>query len=307
MRNSSYLSRNRNYILALAVLSLALSVPVFAATDTVTVDVTINVVAQITVVPTSLSWTTNPGAVGGVINITVKNSGSVNQSNLYAYVNTNETEARRPYGIDAASNYSAGGSLVMRNSTSSTSNFSWVQRKEWNWSSSIDNADFSNIPANSLVARGYFKNGTREYIWAVGNGTNISTDTSSGRCNNTATLFAIENDDDAGTVTTRTPLTTGITRDGGDNEYSYFSVDRDAAPINGMCVAINSNCSYILVYRYDKRTSPNFNTCANADFLRVANMTPGDTETVPVDAWVPNGLPDGALNQATVTFSAAGS
>ena len=286
---------------------LSLSVPIFAATDTVTVDVTISAVAEITVVPTSVTWNpVNPGSIGGVINLTVKNTGSVNQSNLYAYVNTNETERSRPYGIDAPLGYSAGGSLVMRNSTSSTSNFSWVQRKEWNWTTDILNSDFSAIAANSRVMTGYFKNNSADFVWAVGNGSNVTTDTYGGRCNETGTVFAIESDADAGTIATRTPTTGGITLDGSDTEHAYFSVDRAAAPINGMCVAVNRNCTYILVYRYDKRTSPNFNTCANADFLRVANMTPGDTEQVPVDVWVPRGIPDGALTQATLTFSAAG-
>jgi hypothetical protein len=273
----------------------------FAADDTVNVNITINAVSQITVVPSSLNWTAlNPGSVGGVLNLTIKNTGSINVTDMFVYVNTNETEISRPYGSDQASNFSAGSLLVIKNL--SVSKMYWAQRKEWNWTTPIPNIDLASIGQSSRVGWGFLKNTTLEYVWAVGNGTNSSED-GPGLCNNTGALFAIEDDVDTGSTATRTPSTTTITRNAGDADYGYFSVSRATAPINNMCVAVRYDCSYILVYKYDKRS--NFGNCANADYFRKDDLSPGQTDYMYADAWVPLGVPNGQMAIATMTIQAS--
>jgi hypothetical protein len=273
-----------------------------SANDTVLVNITIQAVAQITVMPDSLNWTLlSPGTMGGVINLTMKNTGSLNLTDIFAYLNSNETESRRPYGSDQASNFSAGSLLVMKNN--SAPKMYWVQRKEWNWTTPIPNIDLAAIGQSSRAGWGFFRNTTLEYVWAVGNGTN-SSEGGPGLCNNTGALFAIADLVDTGTGLTRTPSITTITRDAGDAEYSYFSVNRATAPLYDMCVAVHYTCSYILIYKYDKRT--NFGNCANSAHLRHADLAPGQTDDLHADAWVPYGIPNGQMAVATMTIQATG-
>ena len=68
--------------------------PAFAASDYMNVTVNISQVSEITVLPTSLSWTT--GALGSITpgtdstpqNILIKNTGSMNVSQLYLNAST---------------------------------------------------------------------------------------------------------------------------------------------------------------------------------------------------------------------------
>jgi hypothetical protein len=287
-------------LLLIAIIVLLVTGLTFAADDTVNINVTIQTVSQITVVPSSLNWTQiTPGTTGGVINLTVQNIGSTNVTNMYAYINTNETETVRPYGSDQASNFSAGGFLVLRNATSTR--MYWAQRKEWNWTTPIPNIDLSAIGASSRAAAGFLRNTSVEFVWAVGNGTN-SSQNGAGLCNNTGALFAITDVADTGSTATRTPSTTTITRNAGDADYGYFSVNRAAAPISNMCVAVRYDCSYILVYKYDKRS--NFGNCANADHILASDLSPGQTDYIYTDAWVPLGVPSGQTNVATLTVTA---
>jgi hypothetical protein len=285
-------------------LSLAVLFAVFGAiavpqSDTALVNITIASIVQLTVTPDSLNWTNlNPGSSGGEINVTLRNSGSVNLTLIHAYVNTNETESVRPYQFDVPGLYSSGGLLVLSNaSTGGSGTFNWVQRKEWNWTSTITTLNLTAINNSDRAAYGFFRNASYEYVWAIGNGTFTG---SSVGCNNSDAVFAIEDDSDLGTVSTRSPTITGITRNGGDAQYSYFSVNRATAPINGMCVAVHYNCTYILAYKYDMRTG--YSTCSNAARVRPHALAPGETMDVRADARAPFGIPDGQLAVATLTF-----
>jgi hypothetical protein len=283
-------------VLILGTILLLSSLSSAAANDTVLVNITIQAIAQITVVPDSLNWTLlSPGTMGGVINLTMKNTGSLNLTDIYAYLNSNETELIRPYGSDQASNFSSGNLLVMKNN--SASKMYWVQRKEWNWTTPIPNIDLAAIGSTSRAGWGFFRNTTIEYVWAVGNGTNS-------RCNETGAIFAIADLADTGTGATRTPLANQIVRDAGDTEYSYFSINRATAPLADMCVAVRWDCSYILIYKYDKRS--NFGSCANAAHIRHADLAPGQTDDLHADAWVPYGIPNGQMAVATMTIFATG-
>jgi len=265
------------------------------ANDTVTIDVNVTQAASITVWPETLNWTTvNTGQAGGIKYLTIKNAGSVNVSQIYAYLDTLTTENSRPYGSDDPTDFSAGGVITLRNETDT--GFFFGGRIEWNWTQDIPNHDWSAV--TSPIAWGYFRNTSNDYVWVLGNGTD-------GLCNNTGAEFAIEDDVDLGTTTTRTPDDTSITRDGGDSSWGYFSIDRATSPLDGSCVAAYYDCSKIYIYHYDKRTNPNFATCGNSAYLQEANLTSGNTIILDVDAWVPNGYPAGYLNTTTLTVYAS--
>ena len=213
----------------------------FANTDNVTVNVTVAAVTEITVLPHNLTWDAIvPGFTGGFRNVTVQNTGSVNATNLYAYITTLDNETIYPYSFDQAGLYAAGSVLVFRNE-SMASNMSWAGRLEWNWTTQIANTDLSAIPPLDRRAEGFLRNTTKQFYWAIGNGTNGTL--TSGACNGTNAKFGFDSDEDNGTSITRTPdVTTGITRDTGDKNWSYFSINRPGI-LQGMCVAVHHNCT----------------------------------------------------------------
>jgi hypothetical protein len=215
----------------------------------------------------------------------------VNLTNIYAYVDTLEDEAVRPYGFDDPLKYAAGGVIVFKNET--YDKFFFAGRLEWNWTEDVGNDDLSAI--TSPVAWGFFKNTSYEYYWALGNGTG-------GYCNNTGAEFAISDYPDNGTATTRTPSDTSITLQTGV-DWGYFSINRASAPLYGSCVAAYYDCSKIYIYRYDKRSG--FGSCANSDYIQAPNLVPGETQTLTVNVYIPLGIPAGNLNTATFTVYAS--
>jgi hypothetical protein len=286
-------------VVLIAIMFSATSQKVLAATnDTVTIDVNVSSISQITLLPDSLSWVLiGAGTEGGHKNITLKNTGSLNVSQIYAYVDTLTDESARPYGSSDPSLYAAGGVLTMRNETDT--NYYFLGRIEWNWTQDIPNHVWSSV--TSPIAWGYFRNTTNDYVWLVGNGTD-------GYCNNTATQFALEDDIDVGISVTRTPTTGSITNNANDTNWTYFSVLR--TPFNDRaCVAVYYDCTKIYIYSWDKRTSPNFDGCTAADYLYSGSgtenpLSPGSTIILKVNPWIPYGTPAGDLNTATLTVIA---
>ena len=261
-----------------------------------TIDVSVQAVAEITVYPTVLSWTNvTPGSAGGTKYVDVINTGSLNVSLLYAYVDTLTDETFRPYGIDNSTNYAVGGVITMINKTN-PDKYYFAGRIEWNWTEVVSNANFTNINGYHAVAWGFFRNTSREYFWGVANGTG-------GLCNESGAVFGVSDSIDNGSMEARTPLASSITRNGGDANYSYFSVSRSTAPLSGYCVAVNATCNNIYIYKYDKR--PGFSTCANSRYLKAVNMTPSNVENITLDVFVPRGMPAGSLTTATLTCSAS--
>lgn len=264
-----------------------------AATDTVTVDVSIATISQITVTPETLTFSgINPGQSGEEKSLNIRNTGSVNVTNIYAYVDTLTDETTRPYGSDDPSKYAAGGVIVFKNET--YNKFFNAGRLEWNWTEDISNLEKGGV--TSPVAWGFFKNTSYEYVWLLGNGTN-------GYCNNTGAEFAISYYADNGTVETRTPQATNIEYDGGDENWGYFSVKEDDAPIYESCVAVYHDCTKIYIYAYDKRSG--FATCDNSRYIQSGNLPPGNIHTLTLNVYIPLGVPDGSLNTATLTVVAS--
>ncbi|MFH1473658.1 MAG: hypothetical protein ABIE55_02070 [Candidatus Aenigmatarchaeota archaeon] len=266
-----------------------------AANDTVTIDVNVTEAAAIVVIPDTLNWTSvATGQVGGIKNLTVKNAGSINVTQIYAYIDTLVTEIARPYGSSDPLDFSAGGVITLRNETDTK--YYFAGRIEWNWTQDIPNHDWSALTTSDATAWGYFRNTSSDYVWVLGNGT-------AGRCNETNTQFSVETDVDIGTTGTRTPTNTiSITASSNDpNNWGYGSMI--TGPLTGHCVAVTTNCDKIFIYNFDRRS--NFTDCANTDYLFAGNLTPGSTFITRVDAWVPNGYPAGFLNQTTLTVYAS--
>jgi hypothetical protein len=262
------------------------------ATGNVTIDVNVTQTASITVWPDTLNWTSvNAGGVGGVQYVNVKNTGSLNVSQIYAYVDTLSSEPVRPYGLTYAKNYSAGGVITIKNETDPK--YYFAGRVEWNWTQDIPTHSWAAV--TTPVSWGYIRNTTNDYVWVLGNGTV--------GCNSSNAQFSVETDVDLGTIGTRTPDNTfTLTNSAGDGErWSYASIT--TGPLAGHCVAAYYNCQKIYIYNFDKRT--NFTGCSNAEYLQSSNLVSGNTMILSLDAWVPNGYPSGFLNQTILTVYAS--
>ena len=273
------------------------SMPVFAdASNTTTLDVNVSQTAIISVLPTTLNWTSvSTGQNGTTKYINVKNIGSENVSSIYTYIDTLVSEYYRPYG-GAATAYSAGGVIAVKNETASTDYF-FSGRLEWNWTQDIPNHDWSIVDDVDAHAWGYLRNASSDYVWVLGNGTD-------GYCNNTATEFAIEYDVDTGDVGTRTPEG-GYAIEAESAEWGFLGITDGSSPLDGYCVATYYDCTKIYIYKYDQRTSPNFASCDNSAYLQELNLTPGYTMILEVQPWIPNGYPSGYLNSTVLTVYAS--
>lgn len=286
-------------IIFVLITSLAFSILAMAVSDTQDIRVNVTEFSEITVIPSTLNWTQIPvghagSEYGGFNNTTIKNSGSVNVSNLYLSIDTLIDESSRPYGTDNATYYAAGGVIVLRNETDTR--FYFAGRIEWNWTQDIAFRDWSNVEDadTDVKAWGFFKNTSKEYVWVVG------ANSTSGRCNDTYSDFAIEDEPDDGTQPTRTPTKTGITYDQGDANYGYFLIG-NRLPLNYSCVAVSQDCKKIYIYKFDK--SAGLTVCDEASYLHNGNLAPGNTIVLNLDVWIPQGIPYGDLNTSTITIT----
>jgi len=276
--------------ISIAFLLSTVSITVFAAaSNTTDIDVNVSTISQITLYPNYLNWSqVIVGTAGGHKNITVKNTGSVNVTNIYGWVNTLEKEIVRPYGSSYPENYSAGGVLTIMNETEQK--YFYLGRIEWNWTQDIPSHDWS-IITKPVVTWGYFRNMSDDYVWVLGNGTT--------GCNDSDAQFAIEDDIDLGTIATRKPenpvdLTTATY----NTNWSYGQFT--SGTLVDHCIAVPYDCQKIFIYKFDRRSS--FLDCGKDIYN--SSLTPGGTFILRVDAWIPRGIPAGNLNRTTLTIEA---
>ncbi|MFH1228914.1 MAG: hypothetical protein V1678_00630 [Candidatus Aenigmatarchaeota archaeon] len=273
---------------------IQINMPVMAAYNTTDIDVNISSLSQITLYPNYIMWANlAAGSMGGYKNITIKNTGSVNVSNVFGWVDTLTSEVFRPYGSGNSSNYSVGGVLTIRNETDTK--YYYIGRIEWNWTDDIPNHDWTALTTSSLKSWGYFSNMSNQYVWVMGNGTAKG-------CNETGSQFSIETDIDVGTLATRTPDNTfSLTPSSNDpTRWSYAAIT--SGTLAGHCVAAYYDCSKVYIYNFDKRA--NFTDCANADYLYNGQLAPGEEINIRIDAWIPSGIPSGNLTRTTLTVEA---
>ncbi|MEM5836762.1 MAG: hypothetical protein QW058_03355, partial [Candidatus Aenigmatarchaeota archaeon] len=140
MKLSSNVSKLTFFLVLSSLLMLPLSL---AATDEATVNVTVQALAQIAVQPKTLNWTVYAGQAGVEQILDIYNIGSINVTQIYAYVDTLEDETQRPYGSANATNYAAGGVIVFKNET--YNKFFFAGRIEWNWTEDISNLNKNNV------------------------------------------------------------------------------------------------------------------------------------------------------------------
>jgi hypothetical protein len=276
-------------------LSFVPSMALADANDNVTINVTIETTAEITVSPPYLFWSVSPGHAATPALVDIKNTGSINVSQIYIYSSTLDAEAARPYGSSSTISYASGGIVVVHNDTDLNTTNWFVGRLEWNSTSDVSNKNLAAI--DTPVAFGFFRNTSYEYFWGLGNGTD-------GQCNNTGAQFGLNDAIDNGTVASRTVDVTSVSLTPA-TDWGLFSVSRASSPLETYCVAAFYDCTKIYVYKYDKRSNPDFGGCTNSRYLQELNLISGDTHTIMLNAYAPYGIPDGVMNVTTFTVYAS--
>jgi hypothetical protein len=273
----------------LAAFLITLPRTVFPATTNQT-NVTVEVarVCQITVAPTNHTWfNVMPGSEGGLKTLNIKNSGSQNLTNIYAYVDTIDVETTNPIPTGDASKYASGGVLVLNTSAGS---FYYVGRLEWNVSKPAGAGTTNCDPTWSTW--GWYRNATvGNYLWCMVNG-------SDGTCNSSSAKIYIETEADTGEPSTRDPTEGGTVS--GNADWGIYSFT--TGPLSGHCVAIYKDCTKMYIYKYDKRSSPSFGLCGGTSYVRSESLTPGSEFSVNLDVWVPKGIPAGWLASSWLTI-----
>jgi hypothetical protein len=261
----------------------------------VTVNVSVQTAAEITVSPTYLFWSVAPGHASAVSLVDISNRGSVNVSQINVFANTVQRESVRPYGSSSASSYSSSGVIVLHNVTDANTTNYFVGRLEWNSTQDVSNMNLGAIDTGRSF--GFFRNTSYEYFWGLGNGTD-------GQCNNSGAQFGLNDNNDNGTIASRTVDTTGVTLQT-STDWGLFSINRANSPLDKYCVAAYYDCKKIYLYKYDKRTNPNFGGCANSNYLQEPNLIPGSTHSMSLSVYAPYGIPDGVMNLSTITVYAS--
>lgn len=285
-------------ILPLIVLMVLLMSPVDiqAAVNTTIIEVNISEQAQISVLPTSISWTQiAPGANGSVQTIIVKNIGSTTFSNgIYVSVDSFANTTTNPTTGASPKNYMAGSFLVIRNSTHSDGNgeYWFVNQISWNESTYPEPSN----PTSGAVSWGYYHNKTSSWLWEL----NKSND---GTCSNVSdaglkiipTESSETNGKDISGATAANPVSN-------TTEWGLWNVS--SGPLADYCIASSSDCTRLMLYKFDLNSSlPN--ACPDEDYIAGGSLAPNVEKNFYVKPHVPRGVPSGTVTNSTVTFTAS--
>ena len=295
------------FLTVLIAIALVASPKIDAASDTDEFNITVNVSAltEVTVLPTSLSWTAlSPGANGNIQNVSLRNTGTINLSSFYASPNTITMEATNPLETGIPEAYAATGFMIVANETVD-SPFYHLGRLEWNLSKALAGEIFP-VTLESSWSHGWYRNSTgNEYLWLLMNG-------SDGTCNaSSGVTFQIKTAPENSTNLKRdhTEEKTNNVCGGsysppsGDESWGVFTCGDTANPLNGYFVATYYDCSKIYIYYYDRTTT--FPGSTTVPFLWNSTIVPGKETFMKLIAALPRGIPAGDTQEGTITITAS--
>ena len=282
---------------------------VYAASDTVTIEVNVSTLTQITVTPDYLNFTQmSPGSLPtDKRTLTIENIGSTDVNNIFATIDTTDLETTNPIGTGTIANYAAGGFITIKNSTGT--GYYWLGRLEWN--DTGDSFSGASFPTNlGNITRGWIRNGSQNFLFSMTNGS-VTTENDYGFCNETGTEIRVEADADDASAGTR-DLTSGhhvCLLESTGLDYSIHTCPANSV-LGGMCVAAFRDCTRILIYQWDYNTtstrySASGYSCTNKTYISFDTYDPSDSTTLTVMAWVPKGTPSGNATTSTLWITAS--
>jgi len=285
-------------MLVLFVLSTISTPGVFASNDTVSINVSITQFTQISVLPDSITFADLlPGGESNYVNVSVKNIGSTNVTAIYVYTSSIADEIISPLGSGNATAYASTGFILIKNST--LSNHSHAGRLEWNLSSVLQNETLDLDVGTTQFIHGFYRNATYgDYLFKVENGTE-------GFCNNSGAAMEIINTAENGSAQHRDFSTESTTADNTvDASNVYWGIfSFTSGPLEDHCVAVDSGCTKIFIYKYDQRS--NFTGCDIDGSFDTTTLTPSNEVNGTIYASIPQGTPQGQAIIGTLTINAA--
>jgi hypothetical protein len=269
-------------------------------TDNVTVNISVGELAEITVNPINFTLIDVPvGTDTSEVSFSIKNTGSTNITNIFAYSDTIFVESESVVDTGDPTKYAAAGFVFIRNESSDGIS-AHVGKLEWN-TSTLESENLNLDPGTAKFGRGWYHNASNTWLWKVENGSN-------GTCNNTGTDFKIKEAPENGTSPLNRDFTDGIVTTGTFDEqtanWSLFNMG--GTVLNYYCVAAYWNCTKIYIFKYDKRydAETNFDGCDNAAYMREAILYPAQSIPFYLYGSVPKGTPYGLTTSNTLVLAA---
>lgn len=275
-------------------------------TDTVTVDVEVGAQTRIDVNPNSISWgATEPGTTNDThFSLQLENIGTRNITTVYVDSSNSDSD---PYGTADPTAYNSSEFVLFNTSTNAS--FHYADTVSWNeskpgfvtqpsgWIEGHDSGYFGKFRTVSLGS-GTGDEG-EQYYWF----TNQSPD--SGNCSNGSVYIATEqkNSTEDGT-TDFTGVTPETLTQNSAWTWGYADIDSGGnAELQEYSVGVSADCSQVVIFKYNKGLCA---SCSDSDYLYAGNLMPGNKTYFWVALKVPEGVPDGNLDQGILTFTAEG-
>lgn len=230
----------------------------------------------------------------------ISNSGSTNITDIYAHLDTLESEPVNPLGTGNSSKYAAGRFLWIKNNSGP---FYLAGSLTWNITESAGGEPngVTDPSGDVYQSHGYWRNATGNYLWALsGNGT--TNDQS--WCNTTtngAPELVLKNETDTGD--NRDLTTNSVTYTLSTANDNWTETKASNGPLEGHYVAAWEDCNKAYITRYDN--SGMFPITGNTDQFLVSDiLTPGSTHEGRVAIGIPEGVPAGTTNKTFLTVTA---
>lgn len=276
------------------------------STQEMTIQVQVAEKTLVSIHPTYLSWigaeAQNPGTGVNITKaIQIENIGSTNITKIW--LNTTYPDDS-PFGTGDPLEYNAGNFVVIRKNESG-SLFYYANKMEYNESELI----YLTL-ASGVDTHGRFRNGNKEYFWA------LSEDAAgSGNCTNGTFYIGTnphnETEDGTTALTSCEALTetnaNASCRYGALNEivgtpwnYADVTVDNCSQTCWNYTIAVHASCDRVLFYHWNK-DAPGASSASHPEYLRDGTLYPGANIIANVGIRVPYGTAAGTVTPGTLT------
>ncbi|MEA3255714.1 MAG: hypothetical protein U9Q22_07775 [Candidatus Altiarchaeota archaeon] len=279
------------------------------STNTMTIQVEVAEKTLVAIHPNSLSWTgTDAQNPGTDVNITkaiqIENIGSTNITKVW--LNTTYP-GDSPFGSGDPLEYNAGNFVVIRRNESG-SLFYYANRMEYNESELI----YLTL-ASGVDTHGRFRNGNREYFWALKEDESGSTNCTNGTFY-MGTNPHNESEDGTTTLTSCEALTEtnanascryGALTEISGTPWNYADVIVDNC--SGTCwnytIAVHASCDRVLFYHWNMDAPGALSGASYPTYLRNTTLCPGANFIANVGIRVPYGTAAGTMTAGTLTIT----